>query len=197
MRCRRIERRLALLALAVAGAGCAVRGGELAETPWPLDPPASKKSLSLALTAGPVILNEDPVDVPASMVGIWRKQVEETYVDSGLFASVLESGSPTDLRAEVRISDVGRWSRPLAIVSGLTLYLIPCSGVERFSMRTDFKNADGDLLVSVERSDSVTYWQQMFLVFALPFEMPDTVTRGLLRDLARATLEEAQAKGVM
>lgn len=197
---RRLVTRLAILAwLGFATAGCAAfRGGELAgSTSWPPSPSATKKSVSLILAGGTVSVNGNPTDAAPAIVAKWREEVHKAYADSGLFSAVLQEGNLADVRAEVRISDVGEGSQALAFICGLTMFLIPATAVDRITMHTDFKNAEGDVLASIEKSDSVRLWMQTFLVFVMPFKWPGTVTNDLFRDLTRATLEEAHAKRVL
>jgi hypothetical protein len=194
-----VTRLVALALLAFAGAGCAAfRGGELApSTSWPPAPAAQRKTVSLILAGGTVTMNGAPTDAAPAMVAKWREEVQKAYVDSGLFSAVLQEGNVSDVRAEVRISDVGEGSQVLAFFCGFTMFLIPATANDRITMHTDFKNAEGDVLASIEKSDSMRLWMQTFLVFIMPFNWPGTVANDLFRDLTRATLEDAHAKQVL
>jgi hypothetical protein len=197
---RRIVRALAVtVLLASAATGCASfrRGDVPATTPWPPAPSASKKSVSLLLANGTTNMNGKAADAPPAMVAKWRELTKTAYSDSGLFSAVVPENTPSDIRAEVRINDEGTFSPVLSFLSGFTLTLLPSSATDRISMHTDFKNADGDVLATIEKSESMTMWTQFFLVFVMPFNWPGTVANDTFRDLSRATLAEAHAKGVL
>jgi len=44
----------------------------------------------------------------------------------------------------------------------------------------------------------VSEWMQLFLIFAMPFrDEPQSIARSVYYDLNRATIEQAQAKGIL
>ena len=184
-------------ALAFLAAGCAsFRGGELAQTkPWPPAEPAAKKSLSLAVT-GSTLMNEKPGDATPLMLTKWRESTEQAYKESNQFSTVLPETAAADIRAEVKIVDSGNPNVGLAFISGLTMTLIPAKATDNFAVHTDFKNAQGDVLASIERRDHVDTWIQLFMVFVMPFNWPNSVITSTVTDLSRATIVEAHEKGV-
>ena len=196
----RIASSLAVCGLLVfAASGCAsFRGGELAETtPWPPVASPTKKSVSLVLAGGTVSVNGNPTDASPMMLQQWREKVEKTYADSSLFSAVLPESAPADVRAEVHVSDIGEGSMGLAFLCGFTMFIIPATAIDHFTMKTDFKNANGDVLATIEKSDSSRLWMQLFLVFVMPFNWPPSVGEELFRDLSRATLADAHGKNIL
>jgi hypothetical protein len=189
---------LALLGLAVASSGCAgFRAGTVPETtPWPPARSATTRSVNLVVTAA-VSVNQKPRDVLPGFVSRWQGITQRTYAESGLFSAVLDGSMPADLRAEVRITNDGELIHLWSFVSGWTLGLVPSRSIDRFTMRTEFKNDTGDVLATIEKSDTVSTWIQLFLVFAMPFKLPGPVADDLLADLSRATLAEARARGLI
>ncbi len=53
------------------------------------------------------------------------------------------------------------------------------------------------MLGVVTKSEKVTLWQQIFLIFVMPFNFLPSVVGQTFEDLHRATLLEAQAKGIL
>jgi hypothetical protein len=194
---RLAARVVASATIAVSLLGCAVRAGQLPPTPWRLPEPSAKPSIALAVAVVSVEMDGTPLDAGAGNVSRWHEQILDTYADSRLFSGVLELGAPADLRAEVRISESVESSELLLLMSRLTLFVIPNRTVDRLSMKTEFKDAKGDVLLSVDKSESLTSWAQLFLAPAMPFQHPVRVGNEIVRDLARATLGEAQAQGVL
>ena len=186
------------VAVAVGFCGCVtIRRGELPEAPWPLAAAQAKRSVSVVLTTDLVTMNGVPIDVPIDWVSSARERVREIYRNSGLFTGLLMEYEPADLRSEVHLSGVRDEITPLSVLCGLTLTLVPTRIVDRLTMRTELKNAKGGVVWSVEKSETLVHWLQAFLVVAFPFEDEDGGAQRLLRDLTRATLDEAHAKGVL
>lgn len=190
---------VALALLALHFTGCiAYRGGALGETtPWPPGALAQRKSVSVTVTGKTSDIYGQAIDTPAVTLKAWRDHVDTEFTQSGLFSAVLPEGSPADLRAEVQVTERGSANQVLAFISGFTFTVIPATAYSEITMRTDFKNADGDLLATVEKSDSVRMWIQLLLIFPMPFMWPGTQIDRLFQDVNRATLAEARQKGVL
>jgi hypothetical protein len=193
-------RALVALLVAFTSVACAsFRGGEVPPTqPWPpAAAGAAKKSVSMILASGSTEVNGKTVDAPPNMVANWQQWTEATYRDSALFSAVVDPTFPSDLRSEVRVVDTGNANPALAFISGLTLTLLPAKASDRVTLHTEFKNAKGELLATIEKSESLDTWIQLFLVFAMPFHLPKSEVRELFAELNRATLAEAHAQGII
>jgi len=190
---------LASLVVSIGSIGCAsFRSGAVPPTqPWPPAAAASKKSISLVLAGSATQNNGTPIDPPPGMVSKWRTWTEAAYRDSALFSAVLAEDLPSDVRAEVRITDTGEGSQGLAFISGLTLTLIPAKATDTITLHTEFKSSKGELLATIEKSDSLHTWIQLFMVFVMPFHWPASEAGSLFTELNRATLAEAHAQGVI
>ena len=188
------------LCLAVAttiGSGCAsFRAGLLAPTTdWPPPAAAKKKSISVAVS-GTAVISGKATDAPQQMIDLWRQRTWAAYEESGLFSDVRTGLEATDLRAEIRIEDRGDPNIALAVLCGLTMTLIPVKASDELTMRTVYKDAEGNTLASIEKAETVNTWIQMFLVFVMPAKFPSGVVKGVLTDLNRATISAAQAQKV-
>jgi hypothetical protein len=197
MTTKRSHRWLALALAITISWGCAsFRAGQLAPvTGWPPSVPGKKKSISVVVS-GSAVIGGKPTDAPQQMIDIWRQRTWATYEESGLFSDVRTGLEATDLRAEVRIEDSGEPNIALAVLCGLTMTLIPVEAADKLTMRTAFKDADGNTLASIEKTETVNTWIELFLVFVMPAKFPTGVVKGVLNDLSRATITAAQEQKV-
>lgn len=178
--------------------GCAMfRGGELEDISkqWP---PKKEQTHSISVVVtGKAEFNGKPVDASPAMVNKWQDSVISTYKESGLFSDVSKGMASTDLRAEVSIKDQGKGSMAAAFLTGLTLYIIPSRAEDTFTVQTTFKNAEGKVLGTVEKRESVILWQQLFLIFGGPFTLSSNGATAVLSDIVKASLLEAQEKNIL
>lgn len=148
------------------------------------------------MLSGEATVNGAKQEVNAAFLNVWRAQTLRAYQDSELFTLASTDPSDTDLRAEVKVLDRGEGSLAMAFLTGLTLYLIPSSATDELTVTTAVKDRSGATLGTFERSEAVTMWQQLFLVFAMPFNFPGSVVKETLYDLNRATIADARDRGV-
>jgi hypothetical protein len=141
-------------------------------------------------------MNGKEVQVDTQFLNASRALALKAYRDSGLFSQVSSGLGTTDLRAEVRFVDNGHGSLAMAFLTGLTLYLIPSSATDELTVKTTIKDANGNLLGSFEKAESITQWQELFMVFAMAGHSADTVSKSTVYDLHRATITEAHANGL-
>ena len=183
------------LAVSLPFWGCAqFREGNLPPiSSWPPESRAEKKSISI-IVSGEAIVNGVEHEANSNMVEKWRAQTVKAYRDSALFSEVHAGFKESDLQAQVKIVDQGEFSIGMAILTGLTLYLIPNSATDEVIVKTTFKDHEGKTLGSFTKSEALTFWQQLFLIFAMPFHSPATVTEETLYDLSRATIIEANSQ---
>jgi hypothetical protein len=178
--------------------GCAAfRTGEFKpSTSWPLATTPGKQSISLLVT-GEAIVNGMRQDVPQRAIQHWQDAAAKAYKDSGLFSDVKTGAAETDLRAEIHVLDHGEANKGMAVLSGLTLTLLPAHGEEEFVVKTTLKNKEGQDLGTFEKKETFSFWIQFFLIFIMPFNWPNTVVTDLLYDLHRATIDQAHGAGLL
>lgn len=187
-----------VLIVALIGSGCALfRAGELPPvTDWPPQPSkVGDNSISLVVT-GNLKFNGKDRDVSSAMIENWSERAEKEYRHSNLFSDVKIGLAETDIRANIHITDDGKGSMALAFLTGLTLYLLPSKASDRLTVETTFTNARGDVLGKLTKTETLTLWQQIVLIFVLPFKFPPSETNAAFADLHRATLVEAHAAGI-
>lgn len=114
--------------------------------------------------------------------------IKQVYVDSNLF--VFNQEEP-DLVVDIKIKSEGVGSLNRAILTYATFFLIPSSSETTFTVNTVFKRGDGREIGEISKVDIVEKWQQLFLIFAMPFKYPHSALQETLIDLNRSTILEA------
>ena len=172
--------------------GCAAFRGGGTEAPrsWPTSKRADRPSISL-LVSGEALINGEMRDVPQQTIAAWEQVAEKAYRESGVFSDVKMGAADTDLRAEIYMLDRGEASIPMALLSGITLTLIPTKAEDEMVMKTTLKNKEGRQLGIYEGKETVSTWIQFFLIFMMPFNSPGSVVQEVLYDLNRATINQA------
>lgn len=187
MRWRRSPLPLLLIAGALLLGSCAAfRTSALQTGPWPPTGGGTKRSVKIIISG-----------IDGQMLAGFYPQTIAAFHDSALFSKVLTSSQPerSDITAEMRVIHSGGYSRALAVLSGLTLTVIPSTAVDEFEVRTDFKDAMGNVLASTRKIGGVRAWIHITLVFLMPFFWPGSQSDAVVYDLSRASLIEAAASG--
>jgi hypothetical protein len=167
---------------------------------WPparADGQARKPTITLRFSHESSINGKPRILKPASE-NVMSAPILRAFYDSMLFSSVSRDETGTDLIANVDIAHEGRGSMGAAMLSGLTMTLIPVTASDRFTVTTEFTTGNGRRLGSVEVSEENKAWIQLFLLFAMPFRGAlDLEGHTLLRDVGRETVLAAQRKGLL
>lgn len=159
-------------------------------TSWPPELTENKKTISLII-AGEALMKGKHQEVNINMLSKWCEHTVKAYQDSGLFSSVSTGIIDSDIRAEIRIIDQGEGSAGLAFLSGFTFFIIPAYAYDQLSVITTLTDKDGNILGQYSKSEKVTFWMHLFLIFVMPFNSPFSVAGEVLYDLNRATINEA------
>jgi hypothetical protein len=76
--------------------------------------------------------------------------------------------------------------------------MIPGYAKENVIMVTTFRDQAGKELGSIRKSETLSFWIQLFLVAVMPFrEEPQAIVRDTYYDLNRATLDQARTNGFL
>jgi hypothetical protein len=124
----------------------------------------------------------------------YRAEILEAFVSSGLFSEVSPAAAARGLTAKVRI-EASEKLIGNAWLSALTLYLVPFGRTHSYDLKMELTDAGGRLIAQCERSESVTFWWQTFLVFGWPFQRPLSMAPSVRHDLTRACIAEIAAAG--
>jgi hypothetical protein len=127
----------------------------------------------------------------------FRAQAVKAYTESGLFSSVVTTGEPTDLKADITIleeeSDGLPWS---GVISVITLTMIPGVVSEDLVANTTYRDRQQKVIGTIVKSEGTGYWIQFFLLFAMPFvDGYNAIMSETRYDMHRVTIEEAHLKG--
>ncbi|MCI8212200.1 hypothetical protein AUC61_21960 [Pseudomonas sp. S25] len=155
---------------------------------WPLTAPAAdaKPSVYVRLN-GEYLLNDRPraggVDTAR-----WEKILVDSYSASGAVASATAAKTQSDIYVSATLTNHEKGIMPLAFISGFTFTLIPATFDNTLTLKTVYKDRDGKVLGQVEKSETITTWIQLVLIFAAPFNasLDDTI-----KHLSQSSIEEA------
>jgi hypothetical protein len=89
--------------------------------------------------SGEALINGEMRDVPQQAIAAWEHVAEKAYRESGVFSDVKIGAADTDLRAEIHMLDRGEASMAMALLSGLTLTLIPTKAEDEIGDEDDVK----------------------------------------------------------
>jgi hypothetical protein len=189
---------LALVLLLLSSAGCMMTRDGNVKPPAQWPPHSNqqvKKSISLHVSeAGRQVGSSQEVSLET--VEDFRAQAIKAYTESKLFSSVVTTGEPTDLNADITLgegSDGLSWS---GVVSALTLTLIPGVVSQDVIANTTYKDRQQKVIGTIVKAEGLGSWVQFFLLFAMPFvDSPNAIMDKTQYDIHRATIEEAYRKG--
>ena len=99
----------------------------------------------------------------------FRAQAVKAYTESGLFSSVVTTGEPADLKADITLgegSDGLSWS---GVFSALTLTMIPGVVSQDVIANTTYRDRQQKVIGTIVKTEGLGFWVQFFLLFAMPF----------------------------
>jgi hypothetical protein len=116
--------------------------------------------------------------------------IEEVYNESSFFKIVKRSDKKRDYDIEIELKREGETNMLMALTTAITLYLVPSRTTDNYQLDSKiYKN--GEHVGTISRSETITTWQQFFLIFAMPFKYPISVENEMFKDLTRSTIIEA------
>ena len=189
---------LALVLLLVGSPGCMmVRDGNVKPpTQWP---PHSnqqvKKSIALHVTeAG--YQGGASQEIRSDAAGDVLAQAVKAYSESGLFSSVVTTGAPADLKADIIVGEGSNGLSWSGFISAFTLTMIPGVVSQDVIANTTYKDRQQKVIGTIVKTEELGSWVQFFLLFAMPFvDGPSAIMDKAQYDLHRVTIEEARGKG--
>ena len=119
-------------------------------------------------------LNDKPTDVlrETAQKGLQDKCIQRMRA-SKLFSQVEPgAGFSSDVNVKIRIENDGKANLGLAFLTGLTLYIIPSCAEDNFKLVADVENQKTGKKTSIQLEESITTWQEILLIFVLPFKSP-------------------------
>lgn len=182
--------------------GCsAFRIGDLPEiTDWPMSPALVEYNLRVVSITGnaELIINGEVQKKPGrQLLNMVNDGAKEAYAGSGLFRLAnLRFDHEMDYIIEVRLRDESTVDPYSILFSALTLFIKEGQMMDDYTLTTTIKNGKGEVLATIEKSDSIVYKQRLGLFFAIFTRLPDAVSKESIYDLNRATIKEALSRGV-
>jgi hypothetical protein len=166
--------------------------------PWPPQQTQPAKK-SIGLTVAGTISEKGSSQMPRmDTVESVRGQALKAYSESGLFSSVVTTGEPTDLQADIAIIEDGSEGVGVsAYLSALTFTMIPGYVSEDLIVQTSFTDREKKVIDSEVKREQLGFWMQFFLLFTMPFtEATSSIAQSAYYDIHRATIQEAHSKGI-
>lgn len=180
-----------LLGALLLGGCVSYSTGDLAPVnTWPpkASAEAAKPSTYLRSTALYQVNDGPAVAAGGKPAQLWEKAISETYQQSGRFGQISTRKAESDLYAEATLTNHEQYVPALAFITGFTLFVIPSTAKNTFTLETVFKDKDGKELGRISKSESVRTWMQLVLIVGVPFQAD---TGEVVRALTRSTLDEA------
>lgn len=189
--------RISLVALCLTFIGCATfrDGANPPIVKWPPDSTIKTKSIALRVDAKAIVNNQN-TEVNATFLEKWREQVLNAYSSSGYFSTIHSGSETADILAEISILDKGDANMGLAFLSGFTMTMIPSKTREGFIVKTTYKDSQGNILGSLEKTEYADTWIQLFMFPLMPFYWPGSEYMELISDLNKNLIIDAHNKGI-
>jgi len=168
--------KLVLLILAINLTGCATFSGDMLpqveEFPITNEKPSINISLSFQQYLNGATVNQFTNQTEIDLM----ERTIKRFNKSGMYSSVSNTNSEADISVNFDVTDEGTASIGMAFLTGLTLYVIPSSATDLFKVTAKVTNNKtlGEGVIQVE--DSITMWQQLFLLPLLPFNLLPVVS---------------------
>lgn len=131
-----------------------------------------------------------------------EKKCVKRFAKSGLYDQVGTDLDDADLQVTIKLKDDGQRSMGMAVLTGLSLYIIPSFATDTYKLKADIVNRSTGTKRTVELEDFVTQYQQILLLPLMPFKMTPIVAgkvqNTLFDHLAVRTLDgysQADTKG--
>lgn len=162
--------------------------------PWPPPDTGPRPAIELVVS-GSAISDGWPRDL-GPILDPWGAATERAYRESALFSEVSVRASRSDVRIEVELRADIRQIPALTAFSYLTLLVLPHVVTSDISMITRATTEAGQPLGTIEVRGRSRTWHELLLFPVAPLFEPQSVTPGIVYDLARESISALHARGV-
>lgn len=163
--------------------GCAAFSGNVLPKVSSFPVVSEKPSASVNLSFRQYV-NDQPINILVKTTETnLQKKIVERFEKSGMYSSVAQSNPNSDITVDVEMKDDGRGSMGMAVLTGLSLYIIPSSSTDTWKVSTKVKNNRNGSEDTIELEDFVTQWQQILLLPLLPFCLTPVVSDGVINNI--------------
>jgi hypothetical protein len=161
---------------------------------WPLETQAVAKKPSVYVRLNAQYLHNDRPGAGGVDVGRWEKILVDSYNGSGSVRSATSVKTQSDVYVDAVLTNNEKGSIALAIVSGATFGIIPATFDNVLTLQTVYKDHNGKVLGEVNKSETLTTWIQLLLIFAVPFNPSLDST---IEHLSQSSIEEAVRRDLL
>lgn len=134
-------------------------------------------------------------DVRQSAVDNIEAWSEDYLEQTDAFRLVPDAGT-ADYRLAIRVRNDANPNIAMAMLTGLTLYLIPSKATDSFTTDVQLIDKAGNQVAKKRYKHDLEMWQQLFLVFGAPFAtlsgVSETMWREVIQDVAVWTAESIE-----
>lgn len=181
--------------------GCAsYRAGDLQPlSKWPpYLPSADYRVRRIAITgSAEYTVNGNPTRVGSQLLGMVKQNAVDAYLNSGLFTIAdPKTNYQPEYYIEVNLIDKNYVNSAELILSALTLFIREGTMTDKYTLVTTIKDSKGEVLGTVEKSETIVYKQRIGLFFSMFGSLPDAVAKDTIYDLNRASINEAMARDI-
>lgn len=125
-----------------------------------------------------------------------KSLTEKSYKESSYF-HIIENGLNPDLTINVEILEVANVSQSLAMLSGLSLGILPSWGESEVYLKTTYFDNTGKKLGEVKASGSSFMVIQLFMLIPMPFFYAFTQYDNLFVEINNRSINEAIRQGIL
>lgn len=118
----------------------------------------------------------------------FEKTLVQSYEQSERFTRVTSEKVDSDVYAYVTLRNNEQGNVLAATLTGATLFIIPSTFDNTLTLETLYKDREGKLIGKVSKSETITTWMQLLLIFAVPFNDSGDA---IIEHLSRSSVEEA------
>lgn len=156
------------MALLLALVGCVTFSGKDLPKMTGFPTPAAKPAVAISYSFR-TFLNDRERNSTEFFREKFNKLLMARFSRSGLFSSVERENGNADVLVNVEVTHRGYGSSALAMLSGLTLTIIPCRAEDEYHVSASIVNKRTNETQRIEVSDSGILWIHLLLFPATPF----------------------------
>lgn len=160
---------------------------------WPLAAAEKAKPSTYVKVQAEYAFNGTPSPSNANLERL-ETIVKDTFVSSDRFGRVTTQQERSDLYVTATLKNEEEGSQALAVISGLTLMVLPATADNTLTLELAFRSGEDQLLGKVAVQEKITTWMHVLLIFALPF---NPSVDELLTRMTQSALEEAVRQGLI
>ncbi|TGL98016.1 hypothetical protein EHQ76_13355 [Leptospira barantonii] len=175
---------------------CIAYTSDLLQKPNPVDPATvTVKPKVFLKTSFKIVANGNNAPINVAFQNNWTNAIVGKAKNIGLFSEITNNEFATDYVLDIALEDNGEANQALAVLTGLTLYIFPSTASDHFKMTMTVYDGNGTKIGSVFKEEKIVLWQQLLLIFGMPFYYFPSTVRETQDALITSTFAEAYHQG--